>query len=120
MHLPDYVSERLVVINALRRHPRKAIAAMDISGFASVEGAMAIINSDLRYRTKQEIAHGLEFGQCRDCDRCDTRAHNLGNSAVSRCEREQPIGGLDQTPGEGDTLGLIAVEQRIGCVASEC
>src|SRR6266404_1645603 len=119
MHLPDHVSERLVIISALCHHPRKAIAPMDVSGFAGVKGAMAITDLKLRHGSKQEIAHGLEFGQCRKSDRHDSRAQDVGDSALSRCEREDPIGGLSQTLGESDTLALIGVEQRIGCAARE-
>src|SRR5262249_32883190 len=119
MHLPDHVSERLVIISALCGRPRKAIAPMDVSSLPGVKRAMAIVDGDLRYRSKQEITHGLEFGQCRNCDRYDARAQDLGDSALSRRECEDTIGGLDQAPGEGDAFGLIGVEQRIGCVAPE-
>jgi hypothetical protein len=88
---------------------------MDVSGFADVKGAMAITDLGLRCRSKQEITHGLEFAQCRKNDRHDSRAHDVGNSALGRREREDPIGGLNQTLGEGDTLALIRVEQCFGC-----
>ena len=92
---------------------------MDASGFAGVKGAMAIIDLQLRYRSKQELTHGIDFAQCRKSDRHDSRAHDVGKSALGRREREDPIGGLNQTLGESDTLALIGIEQRIGCAARE-
>jgi hypothetical protein len=92
---------------------------MDVSGFAGVKGAMAIIDLELRCRSKQEITHGLEFAQCRKSDRHDSRAHDVGNSALGRREREDPIGGLNQTLGESDTLALIRVEEPLRCAARE-
>src|SRR5215470_8586660 len=63
------------------------------------------------------MTHGLECCQCRNCERRDARAHYVGNSAISRREREDPVSGLDQTLGEGDALALIGVEQCIRCAA---
>ncbi len=40
---------------------------------------------------------GLEFGQYRKSDRHDSRAQDAGESALSRREREDPIGSLNQT-----------------------
>jgi hypothetical protein len=105
--------------NALCHRPGKAIAAIDVSGFAGVRGAMAIIDLELRCRSKQELMYGLEFAQCRKSDRHDSRAQDVGNSALGRGEREDPIGGLNQTLREGDTLALIGVKQRIRCAAPE-
>src|SRR5712691_11779485 len=119
MHLPNHERERLVIINALCRHPRKTISSVDVAGFAGIQGAMAIIDRDLRYRSKQEMTHGLEFGQCRDCERRDAGAQDVGNSAISRREREDPVSGLDQTLGESDALALISIEQCIRCAAPE-
>jgi hypothetical protein len=107
MHLPDQLSERFVILNALRRHPGKAIAPMDVFGFTGVKGAMAITDLDLRCRSKQELAHNIELGQYRKNERHDLRAQDAGESALSRREVEDPIGSLNQTLGEGDSLALI-------------
>jgi hypothetical protein len=37
VHLPDDVSKRLVIVSTFCRHPRKAIAPMDVSSLAGVK-----------------------------------------------------------------------------------
>src|SRR5262249_57221987 len=117
MDLPKHCLQGLIIVDIASDDPRQPIAAMNGASPSLIQGAMAIIDHDLRYRPEHEFAKGAEFHQCRKYLRRESRADDVGNLALGRYKHEHPVRGLDQAACESDALGFVAVQQRAGRAA---
>ena len=60
MDLPGYRREGFEIILSIDWHPWEPVAAMDMTGGASAQGAAAVIQGNLRDRPKDVLANRLE------------------------------------------------------------
>src|SRR4051794_15364069 len=115
MDLPPDRLQRLVIVKIADGDPRQPVAAMNAARLSLAQGATAIIDDDLRHGPEQEFTEDLEFCQGREHRRHGARANDVGDLSLGRCNSEYAVRGVDQSTGESDTLGVIAVQQRVGC-----
>src|SRR5215469_2861896 len=117
MDLPNHCLQGLVIVDIAGDDPRQPIAAVNGASPSLVQGAMAIIDHDLRYRPEHESTKGAEFYQHRKYRRRESRADDVGDLSLGRYQHEHPVRGLDQAACESDALGFVAVQQRVGRAA---
>jgi hypothetical protein len=61
MRLPAHLPETVIVGAAADElHPRQAVAAMHVSGFASAQGIAAVIDLQLRHCPENSLAQRLQ------------------------------------------------------------
>src|SRR6516225_1553384 len=114
MDLPNHCLQGLIIVDIAGDDPRQPIAAMNGASPSLVQGAMAIIDHDLRYRPEHEFTKDAEFHQCWKYRRREPRADHVGDLSLGRYQHEHPVRGLDQAACESDALGFVAVQQRVG------
>ena len=70
---------------------------------------MTIVEPRLRDGAKREATNGRSIHQRRHDPRHGVESHAAGDEPVSSGEREDTVGGGDQSLGEGHALGLVAI-----------
>src|SRR5262249_53257592 len=115
--LQGHCLEGLIIVDIAGDDPRQPTPAMNGARPSLAQGAMAVVDSDLRYRPEHEFTKDAKFHQCWKYLRRESRADYLGDLSLGRCKHEYPVRGLDQAACKSHALGLIAVRQRIGRAA---
>ncbi len=92
---------------------------MDSTRFSLAERALTVAHQRLGNRPKKEAPYRRVFHQGRDEHRNGLEPHTPGEKAISRHERERPIGGGNQPPRERDALDLIALQQLLARALSD-
>jgi hypothetical protein len=92
---------------------------MDVSGFAGVKGAMAIIDLELRCRSKQEITQASNLPNVARATGTTRVRRMLAilPSAVASVKTRSVVS--TGRWAKAISLALIRVEQRFGCAARE-
>src|SRR5262245_62634862 len=114
MDLPSHRLQGLVIVDIAGDDPRQPIAAVNGASPSLAQGAMAIIDHDLRYRPEQEFTKEAEFHQRREYRRHESRADDVSELSLGGGKGEHPVRCFDQAVCESDTLGFVAVHERVG------
>src|SRR5262245_27750554 len=64
--LPSHCLQGLIIVGIAGDDPRQPITAVNGASASLAQGAMAIIDHDLRHRPEHEFAKDAEFHQCRN------------------------------------------------------
>lgn len=116
MDLPVQPRQRLKAVSArlgrVQPHSRQTVAAPDRSRAPRAQAARAIVYIYLRNGAKQLTAQRVGRKNERRQNRDNVLPHKLRKGTRAwRC-RERPIGRRHKTPGERDTLRLVAIQER--------
>src|SRR5262249_4549342 len=75
--LPSHCLQGLVIVDIAGDDPRQPITAVNGASAPLAQGAMAIINSDLRYRPEHEFTKDAEFHNYREYRRRESREDDV-------------------------------------------
>src|SRR5262249_710334 len=101
---------RCEIIGARGLHPWQPVAAMDGSDLSRAQETPAVIDVGLRNRVIQK--HRPEQKEQRQHGRNDVEPYKPCDRSAAVDGGKGLIGCLDQSSGEGDALGLIALKYR--------
>ena len=111
--------ERCEIVRAVDRTHGSRSPPCTCPAAPRLKRTVAIVQHDLRDGAEQIFANRLEGDGHREHHRRNPRAHDIGDPPLGGREAEDAIGGRDQPPRKADPLGLIAIEQSVGCATGQ-